>query len=195
MVESDKEIVRMGRNKDFVRENHLYRSIISSEEQDRWFATINTREHYVFVVIYKGEKIGVVYLRDIPVDLSRSTCGLFFWKDEYISSRIPVFASFLALDFASFYCQVQKIESVVLKSNEAGLKMYTFFGFTLNENDADSYLISIDRDKYIERREMLLNFIRRAIKNHEEHTLRIEGTCGPHNYEVVNRLLTDFHRG
>lgn len=73
MVESDKEIIREGRNKDFVRANHIYRNIISSEEQDKWFLAMNAKEHYVFLVLYKDERIGVVYLRDIPEDLSRST--------------------------------------------------------------------------------------------------------------------------
>jgi RimJ/RimL family protein N-acetyltransferase len=192
MVESDKEIVRMGRNKDFVRQNHVYRAIITEKEQDKWFTEMNCKNHYVFVIIYKNQRIGVVYLRDIPDNLASSTCGLFIWQDEYIASRIPVFAAFLALDFASYYCNVQKIESVVLKSNEAGLKMYTFFGFNLQEKDADTYIISMHRDTYLQRRDVLMKFILRAIKNKSEHQLRIRGSQGSLNHPVVNQLLADF---
>jgi RimJ/RimL family protein N-acetyltransferase len=192
MVESDKEIVRLGRNDDFVRENHVYRTIISEAEQDKWFTEMNTKEHYVFVVIHKEKRVGVVYLRDIPEDLASSTCGLFFWDDEIISTRIPVFAALLALDFASYYCQVRRIDSIVLKSNTAGIKMYTFFGFDLQERDAGSYLISIERDKYLEKREGLIKFIQRAVKNKEEHELRVTGTQGSLNHNVVNTLLKDF---
>lgn len=192
MVETDKEIVRLGRNKDFVRENHVYRTIITEAEQDKWFEEMNRKEHYVFVVLHKGQRIGVVYLRDIPQDLASSTCGLFFWEDEFIASRIPVFAALLALDFASFYCQVRRIESIVLKTNAAGIKMYTFFGFDLVEKDADSYLISIDRETYLKRRDGLMTFIKRAVKNKEEHVLRVAGTQGPLNYGVVNTLLANF---
>lgn len=192
MTEEDKEIVRLGRNKDFVRNNHLYRSIITEAEQERWFVEMNSREHYVFIVIYKGKRIGVVYLRDIPEDLSISTCGLFFWEDEYISSRIPVFAAFLALDFAVYFCEVQQIKSIVLKTNEAGLKMYTFFGFELKENDAESYVILISREIYLKRRETLINFILRAVKNTAEHQLRFRGSQCSLNYPVVNQLLAQF---
>lgn len=191
MVESDKEIVRQGRNKDFVRENHVYRQIITEEEQDKWFDEMNQKEHYVFIVIHDGKRIGVVYLRDIPENRASSTCGLFFWDDDYISTRIPVFAALLALDFASYYCEVQRIDSIVLKSNTAGIKMYTFFGFDLQEKDADSYLISIDRDTYLEKRDSLINFIKRAVKNKAEHELRVSGSQGPFNYDIVNTFLAN----
>lgn len=192
MVESDKEIVRLGRNKDFVRENHVYRKIISEAEQDKWFEEMNRKEHYVFVVVHDGKRIGVVYLRDIPENLASSTCGLFFWDDDYISTRIPVFAALLALDFASYYCEVQRIDSIVLKNNSAGIKMYTFFGFDLEEKDADSYLISISRVTYLKKRDSLMNFIKRAIKNKAEHELRVLGSQGSLNYEIVNRLLANY---
>lgn len=192
MVESDKEIVRLGRNKDFVRENHVYRKIISEAEQDKWFDEMNRKEHYVFVVIKDEKRIGVVYLRDIPEDRASSTCGLFFWDDDYISTRIPVLAAFLALDFATYYCEVGRIDSIVLKSNTAGIKMYTFFGFDLHDKDADSYLISISRETYLKKRDSLMNFIKRAIKNKAEHELRVLGSQGSLNYDIVNRLLANY---
>ncbi|MBN8220927.1 MAG: GNAT family N-acetyltransferase [Spirochaetes bacterium] len=189
MVESDKEIVRHGRNQDFVRKNHVYREIITEEEQDKWFDEMNRKEHYVFIVIHDGKRIGVVYLRDIPENRASSTCGLFFWDDDYIATRIPVFAALLALDFASYYCEVQRIDSIVLKNNTAGIKMYTFFGFELREKDADSYLITIDRDTYLQKRDGLINFIKRAVKNKAEHELRVSGSQGPLNYDIVNTFL------
>lgn len=192
MVEADKEIVRLGRNKDFVRENHVYRKIISEAEQDKWFDEMNRKEHYVFVVIKDEKRIGVVYLRDIPENLASSTCGLFFWDDDYIATRIPVFAAFLALDFATYYCGVERIDSIVLKNNAAGIKMYTFFGFDLHEKDADSYLITISRETYLKKRDNLMNFIKRAIKNKAEHELRFSGSQGLLNYDIVNSLLANY---
>jgi RimJ/RimL family protein N-acetyltransferase len=189
MVESDKEIVRMGRNKDFVRENHVHQELITEVEQEKWFIEMNQKNHYVFVVLHKNQKIGVVYLRGIPDDLSVSTCGLFFWDDDSISTRLPVFAAFLALDFASYYCGVKRIESIVLKSNNAGIKMYTFFGFELREKDENTYLISIENAAYAKRRDTLLAFISRAIKNKDEHQLRISGSQGILNHNIVNELL------
>ncbi|AFM12265.1 GNAT family N-acetyltransferase [Turneriella parva] len=192
MVENDKEVVRLGRNKDFVRENHVYRKIISEAEQDKWFDEMNRKEHYVFVVIHEEKRIGVVYLRDIPENRASSTCGLFFWDDDYISTRIPVFAALLALDFASYHCEVNRIESIVLKDNTAGIKMYTFFGFDLEEKDGDSFLISISRETYLRKRDSLMNFIKRAIKNKAEHELRVFGSPGSLNYDIVNRLLASY---
>jgi RimJ/RimL family protein N-acetyltransferase len=192
MIETDKEIVRLGRNKDFVRENHVYRKIISEAEQDMWFDEMNRKEHYVFVVIKDEKRIGVVYLRDIPEDRASSTCGLFFWDDDSISTRIPVFAALLALDFASYYCEVQRIDSIVLKSNTAGIKMYRFFGFDLQDKDDDSYLITITRDAYLKKRDGLMNFIKRAIKNKADHELRFSGTQGSLNYDIVNGLLANY---
>lgn len=189
MVETDKEIVRLGRNKDFVRENHVYQKIITEAEQDKWFDEMNRKEHYVFIIIRQSRKIGVVYLRNVPENLASSSSGIFIWEDEFIATGVPVFAAQLALDFASFYCNVKLIDSVVLKNNTAAIKMYTFFGFTFQERDADSYLIYIDRDTYVSKRDKLINFVKRAVKNKDEHELRISGSICSLNHDVVNALL------
>lgn len=192
MVETDKEIIRLGRNADFVRKNHFHRTIISPEEQDKWFLSMNSREHYVFIIIYKDRQVGVVYLRDVPENCASGTVGIFIWEEEFLASRIPVFAAFLALDFASYYCRVERISSIVLRSNLAGIKMYSFFGFNLEERDTDSYLISIGREAYLQRREALLNFFKRAVKNKAEHELRILGTISGLNHDCVNNLLSSI---
>lgn len=98
----------------------------------------------------------------------------------------------LALDFASYHCEVNRIESIVLKDNTAGIKMYTFFGFDLEEKDGDSFLISISRETYLRKRDSLMNFIKRAIKNKAEHELRVFGSPGSLNYDIVNRLLASY---
>jgi hypothetical protein len=58
MVETDKEIVRLGRNEDFGRENHVYRKIISETEQDNWFNEMNRKEHVDFHSWRIGQAIG-----------------------------------------------------------------------------------------------------------------------------------------
>jgi len=58
MVETAKEIVRLGRNRDFVRENHVYRKIISETKQNNCFDEINRKEHVDFHSWRIGQAIG-----------------------------------------------------------------------------------------------------------------------------------------
>ncbi|MFO1524899.1 MAG: GNAT family N-acetyltransferase [Turneriella sp.] len=191
MVSADKEAVRIGRNKDFVRNNHVYREIISEEAQDKWFEEMNRKEHYVLIISYKGKSIGVVILKDIPENIESSTCGAFIWDEEYIATKIPILSVLMALDFAYYTCGVKWMESVVLKHNIAAIKMNKFFGFTFHERDQDSFLITMDRASYVQQRERLNWFAKRAVKNPDEHELRIFGSKTPLNHDKLNALLGD----
>lgn len=189
MTEDEKELVRIGRNKEFVRQNHLFQKIISAEEQDRWFAEMNQRHHYVLVIHYRGNKVGVVILRDIPDNLEGSTCGIFIWDEEYIASKVPILSVLTALDFIFFTGGVKKTESIVLKHNTAAIKMNEFLGFSFSERDADSFLISLDRETFLARRDQLINFAKRIAKNSSEHELQIVGTRSHLNLQQLNALL------
>lgn len=190
MTEADKETVRLGRNKDFVRFNHVYRNIITLAEQEQWFREMNSRSHYVLIIVYHGRKVGTVIIRDIPDTLEDTTCGTFIWDEDFIGTKVPILSILTALDFFFHDVGVGRTESVVLKSNTPAIKMNTFFGFEFIERDKESFLIVMHRATYLNNRDRLLQFARRAVKDRTEHKLRISGTASPLNLAAINTLLT-----
>jgi len=190
MTEAEKEIVRTGRNKDFVRNNHVYRKIISVEQHEAWFHEVSSPLHYILVIHYHERDVGAIIVKDIDPETMNSTVGAFIWDEAFIGSKVPILSILIALDF--FYAiGIARMESIVLKSNTAAIKMNKFFGFEFTERDEESYKIAMDKNTYLRNGSHLIAFACRACKNKEEQELKIGGNKSPLNLPAINSLLPD----
>ena len=184
------EIVRQGRNQDFVRENHVYKKVISKEEQIEWFKSINNKHHYYFVVVSKQKKVGVVYASHLDEDLLTSSCGVFMWDKLALSSRIPILAAFAALDFFFHTLQLESTETIVLKSNTAAVKMDKFLGYQFEDLPGEShYKVTMSRSDFERRRKVLIPFALRLTKDKSVQELDLVGEPSERNLEAINTLL------
>ncbi len=189
MTEEEKEMVRAGRNKDFVRNNHVYRKIISVEEHEAWFREVSSPLHYIMVIHFKNRDIGAVIVKDFQPDLSTTTCGAFLWDEDFVGTKVPILSILIALDFFFHNVGISSTQSVVLKSNSASINMNRFFGFTFSERDEESFHIYMDKASYFANRERLNTFAFRAAKNQEDQQLKIAGSRSSINLSEINALL------
>lgn len=190
MTEAEKEIVRTGRNRDFVRNNHVYREIISVEQHEAWFREVSSPLHYILVIHYHERDVGVIIVRNINPGSMSSTVGAFIWDESFIGSKVPILGILMALDF--FYAiGIERMESIVLKSNVPAIKMNKFFGFSFTERDEESFSITMDNKTYSANRDRLTAFAYRACKKKEEQELKIGGNKSALNLPAINALLPD----
>lgn len=191
MTEADKESVRTGRNKDFVRNNHVYREVISVEEHEAWFREVNSPLHYVFVIHYRERDVGAIIVKDINPETMTATNGVFIWDEATLGSKVPILSGLIGLDFFFYTIGLSRMQSVVLKSNTPAIKMNTFYGFELTERDSETLYTTIDNKAYLANRERLIGFACRVCKKKEEQDLKIEGNKSPLNLPIINSLLPD----
>ena len=191
MTEADKELVRTGRNKDFVRNNHVYREIISIEEHEAWCREVFSPLHYIMVIHYRDRDVGIVIIKDFQPDAMMPRCGAFVWDEDFIGTRVPILSILIALDFFFYAVGISGTESVVLKSNSAAIKMNRFFGFEFTERDNESFNITMDKKTYFANRDRLRAFACRAVKKKEEQELKIGGKRSSLNLPQINALLPD----
>lgn len=189
MAEADKEMVRLGRNKDFVRNNHVYQEIISAQEHENWFREMSSPSHYIMIIHFRGRDIGAIVVRDIVPDLSSTTCGAFLWDEDFIGTKIPILSILIALDFFIYHIGVMQTESIVLRKNTASIKMNKFFGFTFIDRDETSYKIILDRATYLLKRDQLNIFASRATKEKGLQKLVVTGSPSPLNLPEINSFL------
>jgi len=191
MTEADKEMVRIGRNKDFVRNNHVYRKIISPEEHEVWFSEVSAPFHYILVIHYRGRDVGIVIVKDVVPKKMNTTCGAFIWDEDFLGTKVPIMSILIALDFFFYTIGISSTESLVLKSNTAAIKMNQFFGFEFTERDNESFKITMDNKTYMANRTRLKAFACRAAKNRVEQELVVGGNKSPLNLSEINALLPD----
>lgn len=191
MTKADKELVRTGRNKEFVRNNHVYREIISIEEHEAWCREVFSPLHYIMVIHYRDRDVGIVIVKDFNPDILKPRCGAFVWDEDFIGTKVPILSILIALDFFFNAVGISGTESVVLKSNSAAIKMNKFFGFEFTERDNESFNITMDKQIYFANRDRLQTFACRAAKKKEEQQLKVGGNKSSLNLPQINLLLPD----
>jgi RimJ/RimL family protein N-acetyltransferase len=189
MAEADMEQIRQGRNREFVRNRHVYRNEISKDDQALWYQEMNSPLNYVFVVHYRDQDIGSILVKDFLPDLSTTSCGAFIWNEGYLGTKVPILSILVALDFFFHRVGIACTRSVVLKSNAPSINMNRFFGFAFSDYDEQAYNIFMDRPTYMTNRERLISFACRASKSKETHILRISGSQSNANLPIINSLL------
>jgi RimJ/RimL family protein N-acetyltransferase len=186
----DIEVIRQGRNAEHVRRMHRHQDEITPEQQEAWFRRVDDEWNYFFVVHHKEKKVGVVYVADFSPGMATSNCGVFVWEKDALGSRVPLMAILTVLDFFFFDLQGGGTSSVVLRTNTAALRMNEFFGFRFEDGPKpDVVRVSMDRALYLQNRDRLLAFARRAVKDPAAFPLRLRGTPTPKLFPVINERL------
>lgn len=190
MTEAEQEIVRTGRNKEFVRNNHVYREVISVQQHEAWCREVASPLHYVLVIRYHERDVGAMIVKDIDPETMNCTCGGFIWDEDFLGSKVPILSLALMLDFF-FSIGINRMNSIVLKSNLPAIKMNTFFGFSFAERDDESFSITMEKSTYLANKDRLIAFAYRACKNKDDQELKIGGKKSLLNLPAINALLPD----
>ncbi len=133
ITEEDIELLRQWRNSEQVRRRMEYREHITPEMQKQWFKSINNYNNFYYLIIYKGEKIGVINEKNIDRDKGTAEAGLFIANEKYYKSYIPLLASLILIE-TNFYLLGAKISYIrVLRDNKEGIQYNKSLGYKLCE--------------------------------------------------------------
>ncbi|MBN8221325.1 MAG: GNAT family N-acetyltransferase [Spirochaetes bacterium] len=184
------ELVRRGRNRDFVRQNHIYQKRITKEEQATWFEKINRPDTYYFVVSRHNRPIAATHMRGIDAGLTKGDYGLFVWDRRHHGTPVPVFITLLMLDFFFLDVGLELVEGVILEKNRAIRKICEFFHFSFRTApEAGSLVTYSTRANYLSRRDFLMNFAEKSFRDKTELDLKVTGEKSTLHLNRINALL------
>lgn len=130
---NDIELVRIQRNKESIRSKMLYQSIITPEQQDKWFETINNANSFYFIIHYDGKKIGLAHSKNIDWKKKEDEGGIFIWDENYWNTGIAAKSSILMMQLCFEVIELQKTFAKVHKKNSDAKHFNLSIGYTQTE--------------------------------------------------------------
>jgi hypothetical protein len=126
----DIELVRNWRNSKEVSSYMYSSSIISEEDQKKWFEKINQDPTCKYwIVTYKGKKVGVASITNIS-NLFKSCYWAFYLGDTSIrGAGIGAKIEYNVLEYVFEELKLNKLRCEVIVTNEKVIKMHEKFGF------------------------------------------------------------------
>ena len=133
LTENEIEMVRNWRNAPEIQATMQYRDYITPEMQKAWFGRINNTQNYYFVVEYRGEKIGLINVKDIDYTQKCGESGVFIYEDKYLATDIAYRAHLVLFDFIYEVVGLDYTYSHILHGNPKAYRFAEFLGCVPDE--------------------------------------------------------------
>lgn len=168
LTENEIEMVRNWRNAPKIQATMQYRDYITPEMQKAWFERINNAQNYYFVVEYKGEKIGLINVKDIDYTKKCGESGVFIYEDKYLATDIAYRAHLVLFDFIYEVVGLDYTYSHILPGNPKAYRFVEFLGAKRQKEQctdsvlyytllAEDYLANNNRNRFIRKWNILSN--------------------------------------
>ena len=161
LTEEDLELVRRWRNDDEIKKYMNFQEYITPEMHKKWFESIDNPENFYYIIVYKGDKIGMVNDKNIDWKKKTAEGGLFIWDKRYVNSIVPMKISFLLLEIAYIMLGWNKTYIKVRKDNHRAVEYNKTLGYEISvEPEKQDYIMmELDKKHFFERSEKLRRLI------------------------------------
>lgn len=167
---TDLEQLRNWRNAVDIREKMLSQSIISIEQQKKWFDRLienddkksSIRECH-FIVEYKSNPVGYANYKSAQLFShfkGNAQTGLYIGEKKYRGSILAFCLALALLDFVFLELEEQRLDAVVLAHNQAALRFNDKLGYQIVSDKKDLVTMLLTRENYLQARKELKKIIR-----------------------------------
>jgi len=140
----DIEMVRNWRNSTHISQHMEYKEYITPSMQEKWFQSIDNIHNNFFIIITKGEKIGLINGSQIDWEKKETlNGGIFIWNENYWATLIPLLSSILLTDI-SFLIGMERTFVKIMRTNTNAIQFNKQLGYELL-NDQET----IENQKYV----------------------------------------------
>ena len=178
VMQSDLEQLRQWRNSPEIRKNMLSQTIISTEQQKKWFKTLclqrenkqETERTFHFVVEYKGRSIGyanfiaadkmIESAKDSDTKPENGQTSLYIGETKYRGTILAFCLALALLDFVFLEYGETELDAVVLTHNLAALRFNEKLGYQIQSKEQDIIKMHLTKEHYLQAKQELEKIIR-----------------------------------
>lgn len=136
----DIELIRAARNRDDIRSRMFEQSLISAEQQEAWFQSINNMHNYFFLICFQDKPVGLIHAKDVDLVNDEAEGGMFIWDQSLLGTAIPAKASIIFMEFAfSFF--VERAYIRIREDNPQAYRYNVAMGYEPAPEKGKEYLV------------------------------------------------------
>jgi RimJ/RimL family protein N-acetyltransferase len=182
LKEEDIELVRQWRNSDPVRLNMNYQELITPEQQQQWFQSVNNLQFNYLMIHYQGEKIGLLNDKNIDWESKSSESGIFLGRPEFYNTFVPYLVSVAGIETTFYFLGWKKQVAHIMRTNTNAIKFNLQLGYHLcsGQEDFDHQWYEVTRESF----EQKAVRIRKAVKALAGNDSRTKVLFEPADYAI-----------
>lgn len=158
LSEQTLELVRKWRNDERTSRFMEFREKITSEVQQKWFASIENA-HY-FIIKSNAIPVGMIDLKKINKVAKTAESGLLIGEPNFVGTGIALGASLLLLDFAFGELTLETVSAKISSKNSEAQKYNQLLGFSFTASINDNFETwELPRQTYLDNRNRLIQLL------------------------------------
>ena len=123
------EMLRQWRNDPKISQYMFYREYITPEMQERWFANLDKKCDYYFIIEYEGKEVGCINIRAIDWQKRTGEPGIFIYDEDAIEAGVATRAGFCFDDWIWKEMKLDYLTIEVRRSNKKAMQMNISNGY------------------------------------------------------------------
>lgn len=184
------ELVRYWRNQSDINNFMEFKNYITPSNQKKWFASIDNKWNYYFIIEFENKKIGLINVKNYKPSEGFGEGGIFIWDKDYLYSFAPAFSSLCLLNFMFVKLNLCKKSRVrILKNNQRAIDYNKMLGYKLlpNQENEINQLYELDIQDYLSH-SVKLNGAAKILSDNTNE-LEFEGEVSEKSIDEINQLL------
>lgn len=151
------ELVRLWRNREFVRARMQFRDEIGSEAQRAWFLALHPENDWYFVASRAGTPFGLFHVKNIDWQEKSGEAGAFVGEETYIEGLDPASAVLALMEFAFLQLNLDSLTAKYHPQFASIARMNSQLGYEIFAAEEDGFVRArVTKDRFFERARPLL---------------------------------------
>lgn len=139
-LESDHlEMVRLWRNQDFIRNNMQFSSVLSRDDQENWFSSLDFNSNLYWVIRTHKYPIGLIHIKNIDFDASTGEAGIFVGEPSYLEMPQPMLAILFMMELGLYALDIRTLRAKIKSGNTPAIDFNTKLGYQLIPNQPEGF--------------------------------------------------------
>ncbi len=187
LTRTDIELVRSWRNQDRIRNQMFYTALITEQEQELWFDSVNNSLNYYFLIVFKSKKIGLIHAKNIDLEVGYGEGGIFIGELADENSWAATMASICLLSFVFEKLSLKSSLIKVKSNNLNAIKYNELLGYKEVSSLDKCTVMSLDKKSFNRATSKLKSTLAKIAGTDGKMTLC--GTASDLNLPEINKLL------
>lgn len=133
------EMVRLWRNQDFVRQNMQFQKLLSREDQENWYRSLDKSANLYWVIRTHGYPIGLIHIKSIDFDQNEGEAGIFVGEPSYLETPQPMLAILFMMELAFYSLGLQTLKAKIKSGNTFAISFNRKLGYKLQPGQPEGF--------------------------------------------------------
>jgi RimJ/RimL family protein N-acetyltransferase len=145
------EMVRLWRNQEFVRCNMEFKDLLSREDQEKWFSSLDRGRNLYWIIRTHDYPIGLIHIKNLDDGLTEGEAGIFIGEPSYLDMPQSMLAILFMMEMAFLGLGLKQLKAKIRSGNEHAISFNRKLGYEVVPNQPEGFqYYAVNKERFMQ---------------------------------------------